>query len=294
MGLIFSMTGYGCAVHNLDDCKYTVEVKGVNNRYLDCSVRLPRNLLYCEEIIKRELSSRISRGKIDVFVTCDRIAEAGNSVVLNNKLAEEYFRAITDLSERFKLEKGISATDLARMPSVLSLETVELDKDFVSEMLRKLAASATDDFNDMRAREGARLKSDLLEKLEGIETKVAEIERLSPQSVFDYRNKLEQRIRDALCSIEIDEQRILQEVAIFADKTAVDEETVRLRSHLFQFREMLEAGSPIGRKLDFLVQELNRETNTIGSKCNDTKLSSIVIEMKSDLEKVREQVQNIE
>jgi len=294
MGMLLSMTGYGCAKGSLGGQEITVELKSVNNRYLDCSVRLPRHLLFAEEAVKQAVSAAVSRGKVDVFVSCQSSGAAGTVVTVDRDLAREYFNAVSAVAEELQLDAGITAVTIARMPDVLTAERREVDREQAGETLREIAARAAADFNAMRAREGERLKNDMLEKLTAIEALVSVVEERSPQTVQEYRDRLELRLRTLLEDRSVDEQRLLTEAAIFADRTAVDEETVRLRSHIEQFRTMLEEGSPIGRKMDFLIQEFNRESNTIGSKCSDAALARVVVDLKSEIEKIREQLQNVE
>ena len=294
MGKLLSMTGYGMAKGVLEGQEITVELKSVNNRYLDCSVRLPRNFLFAEDTIKQAVSAAVSRGKVDVFVSCQSSGEAGTVVAVNRTLAREYYNAVAAVAEELGLDTGLNALSIARMPDVLTVERREVDREQAAAALREITARAAEDFNAMRAREGERLRYDLLDKLSAVERLVSVVEERSPQTVKEYRDRLESRLRELLEDRAADEQRILTEAAIFADRTAVDEETVRLRSHIAQFRTMLEEGSPIGRKMDFLVQEFNRESNTIGSKCSDAALAKVVVDLKSEIEKIREQLQNIE
>ncbi|MBR6207567.1 MAG: YicC family protein [Oscillospiraceae bacterium] len=288
------MTGYGSAVGPVEGLETTVELRSVNNRFLDCSVRLPRSLLFAETVVKEAVSAAVARGKVDVLITC-KASQSGDSVVLvNRELAREYAEAISSIGAELGLSTDMTAASIARMPDVLTVERRELDKDMASAALRELTVRAAEDFNAMRAREGERLGRDMLQKLNTIEEYVTQVETRSPETVKEYRERLETRLREILEDRSIDEQRILTEAAIFADRVAVDEETVRLRSHIAQFRSMLAQGSPVGRKMDFLVQEFNREANTIGSKCSDAALSRVVVELKSEIEKVREQLQNVE
>jgi uncharacterized protein (TIGR00255 family) len=294
MGKIYSMTGYGSAKGDLDGQSVTVELRSVNNRYLDCSVRLPRTLMFAEDKVKEAVSGLVKRGKVDVFVSLQSAHESGTVVTADMTLARGYFEAVKALSKELDLKKGVTAYDIARFPDVLTVERKELDREAVGEALYDLTVKAVTEFNAMRQREGERLRADMLSKLETIEGLVSVVEERSPQTVREYRQRLEARLRELLEDRNVDEQRLITECAIFADKTAVDEETVRLRSHIAQFRTMLEDGSPIGRKMDFLIQEFNRESNTIGSKCNDAQLASVVVELKSEIEKIREQLQNVE
>ena len=294
MGKLLSMTGYGSAKGSVEGQEITVELKSVNNRYLDCSVRLPRNFLFAEDTVKQAVSAGVSRGKVDVFVSAQASQDSGTVVSVNEELARGYRDAVARIAETLGLESGLNAFSLARFPDVLTVERRELDKDKAAAALSEITAKAVDEFNAMREREGERLRRDMLGKLETIEGLVSVVEERSPQTVKEYRERLEARLRDILADRSLDEQRVITETAIFADRTAVDEETVRLRSHIAQFRTMLEEGSPIGRKMDFLVQEFNRESNTIGSKCSDASLAKVVVDLKSEIEKIREQLQNVE
>lgn len=294
MGKLLSMTGYGSAKGSVEGQEITVELKSVNNRYLDCSVRLPRNFLFAEDTVKQAVSAGVSRGKVDVFVSSQASQDSGTVVSVNEDLARGYRDAVARIAETLGLESGLNAFSLARFPDVLTVERRELDKDKAAAALSEITAKAVEEFNAMREREGERLRRDMLGKLETIEGLVSVVEERSPQTVKEYRERLEARLHDILADRSLDEQRVITEAAIFADRTAVDEETVRLRSHIAQFRTMLEEGSPIGRKMDFLVQEFNRESNTIGSKCSDASLAKVVVDLKSEIEKIREQLQNVE
>lgn len=294
MGKLLSMTGYGSAKGSVEGQEIAVELKSVNNRYLDCSIRLPRNFLFAEDTVKQAVSAGVSRGKVDVFVSAQASQDSGTVVSVNEELARGYRDAVARIAETLGLESGLNAFSLARFPDVLTVERCELDKDKAAAALSDITAKAVEEFNAMREREGERLRRDMLGKLETIEGLVSVVEERSPQTVKEYRERLEARLRDILADRSLDEQRVITEAAIFADRTAVDEETVRLRSHIAQFRTMLEEGSPIGRKMDFLVQEFNRESNTIGSKCSDASLAKVVVDLKSEIEKIREQLQNVE
>lgn len=292
--MIQSMTGYGGAKGVCGGLSLSVELKSVNNRYFDCAVRLPRSLLFAEDAVKRRVQQHLSRGKADVFVTVESAEAEDLAVRVNQSLARGYAEAVRAVAEELSLDASLSAATLCRLPEVLRLEKKELDADAVLSALTELAETALADFDAMRVREGQKLRDDIAARLDRIETLVGEVERRSPETVADYRARLYQKMCEVLQSTGVDQQRILLEAGIFADKVAVDEETVRLRSHIAQLREMLETGSPIGRKMDFLVQEFNREANTIGSKCTDSAVTRLVIELKSEIEKIREQVQNIE
>jgi uncharacterized protein (TIGR00255 family) len=292
--MIRSMTGYGGAKGVCCGLSLSLELKSVNNRYFDCAVRLPRTMLFAEDAVKRRVQQHLSRGKADVFVTVERTEAEEQAVRVNRSLARGYAEAVRAVAEELSLAPDLSAAALCRLPEVLRLEQKELDADALLQALTELAETALADFDAMRDREGRKLRDDIAARLDRIEALVGEVERTGPETVAAYRARLYQKMREVLQSANVDEQRILLEAGIFADKVAVDEETVRLRSHIAQLREMLETGSPIGRKMDFLVQEFNREANTIGSKCSDSAVTRLVIELKSEIEKIREQVQNIE
>ena len=291
--MLRSMTGYGSARGEVGGLRITLELKSVNNRYLDCSVRLPRNLLFAEETVKQAVSAGVERGKVDVFVTADSAGD-DTEVAVNLALAGEYVKALRELASRFELQSELSAASLARFPDVLQVQKKELDQEEAAAALAVLAADAVRELNAMRAREGARLSEDMREKLAQFDALISIVERRSPETVSEYRARLTQKLRETLENTALDEARILTEAAIFADKVTVDEETVRLRSHITEFDALLRAGSPVGRKLDFLLQEMNREANTIGSKCADASLAHVVVDLKAGVEKLREQIQNIE
>lgn len=294
MGKLLSMTGYGSAKGTVEGQEITVELKSVNNRFLDCSVRLPRSFLFAEDAVKKAVTVGVTRGKVDVFVSAQASQDSGTVVLVNEGLAREYRDAIARIAESLGLENGLTAFSIARLPDVLTVERREIDKDKATAALAEITAKAVEEFNAMREREGEWLRRDMLAKLDTIEKLVSIVEERSPQTVKEYRERLEARLREVLADRSLDEQRVITEAAIFADRTAVDEETVRLRSHIAQFRTLLQEGSPILRKPDFLVQELNREMNTIGSKCSDSYLAQVVVDLKSELEKIREQIQNVE
>lgn len=292
--MIKSMTGYGSAKGTVEGIEVSVELKSVNNKFLDTSVRMPRSFLFAEETVKQAVSSHISRGKVDVFVTVDSSMADDVVVRVNEPLLKGYLDALKLISDKYGVESDLSVMNLSRIPDVLSVEKKELDAEAVAEGIRNIAEKALCDFDKMRIVEGEKLKADVLSKLKNIEDYVSIIERDSPNTVKEYREKLFAKLTDVLGSSDIDESRILTEAAIFADKIAVDEETVRLRSHIAQLKNMLETGSPIGRKIDFLLQEFNREANTTGSKCQNSDIAHVVVDLKSEIEKIREQIQNIE
>ena len=292
--MIKSMTGFGSAKGVVEGIEITVELKSVNNRYLDTSVRLPSNLLYAEEAIKAAVQSHISRGKVDVFVTVNSSGADDVAVCINEPLLKGYVEALNRISEEYSVPADLNALALSRFPDVLSVEKKELDSEKLTEGIREIAETALCDFDAMRTREGEKLRADVLSKLDTIAALVSGVEEKAPQTVADYRRRLTQKMTEVLETAGIDESRILTEAAVFADKVAVDEETVRLRSHMSQLAIMINGDSPTGRKIDFLIQEFNREANTIGSKCQNSEIAYLVVDIKSEIEKIREQIQNIE
>ena len=292
--MIKSMTGYGSAKGTVEGLEITVELKSVNNRYLDTSVRLPRSFLFAEEAIKSEVQSHISRGKVDVFISVDSSAAGDMTVKVNEPLLRGYIEAIRHISEEYSLANDMTALSVSRFPDVLSVEKKDLDAEAISAGICAIVEEALRDFDAMRQREGAKLRDDVLSRLETIDRLVSAVETEAPKTVAEYRKRLEQKMQEVLGATGIDENRILAEAAIFADHIAVDEETVRLRSHMSQLTTMINGNSPTGRKIDFLIQEFNREANTIGSKCQNSQIAHVVVDLKSEIEKIREQIQNIE
>ncbi len=292
--MIKSMTGYGGAKSAEEGSEFSVEIRSVNNRYLDTSVRMPRGYLFAEEAIKSAVQSHISRGKVDVFINVVTAAGSDITITVNESLAVAYKKAIDHIAEILGVDPTVSAYQIVRLSEVLSLDKNEMDKEQILARLLKVAGAALSDFDTMRLREGEKLYDDMFCRLEAIEKNVSIIEQRSPNTVIEYRERLTKKMQEVLENTQIDECRLLTEAALYADRISVDEETVRLRSHIFQMRDLLKSETPVGRKLDFIVQEINRETNTIGSKCNDSEITKIVLETKSEIEKIREQVQNIE
>ena len=292
--MIKSMTGYGSAKLSEDDITVSVELRSVNNRYLETSVRIPRTFLALEDEIKNTVKEHISRGKVDLFVTIDSSAADTIAVTVNGKLAEAYVNALRQMSEIYELPFDLTSAALARMPDVLSVEKEETENERIARVLHEALKVALDDFDAMRCREGKKLQADVASRIETIEETVSVIEKAAPETVALYRARLEQKLQEVLQSKDIDENRILTEAAVFADRIAVDEELVRLRSHIAQMKGFLEEGSPIGKKMDFLIQEFNREANTIGSKCQNSGIAHVVVDLKAEIEKIREQIQNIE
>ena len=294
MTLIKSMTGYGRAVETVDGREFTVEIRSVNNRYLDCTVKLPKQLSFAEDAVKQAVKQSVSRGKVDVFITMRSEGGTEAKVTLNAAMVEGYLAAMNQMAEAYGITNDISVSVIARMPDVFTVEKPAVDEDQLKNDLLGVVAKALAGYDHMRQVEGAALDADLRSRGQTIEALVTKVEAGNGQTVIDYRTRLENKLREVLANTTIDESRILTEAAIFADKVAVDEETVRLRSHLKQMNSMLTGGGAVGRKLDFLLQEMNREANTIGSKCSDVNLARIVVDIKAELEKIREQTQNIE
>ena len=292
--LIKSMTGFGRGEHIDQDLKIVVEMKAVNHRYSDINVKIPRKLSFLETEVRNYLKTEIQRGKIDVFITCEDLADHTADVRLHEGLAREYYDAISRLSESLGIPNDATAYRISRYPEVLTLEESELNQENVKKVLTESLRLALAQFMESRTREGENLARDIMAKLEGMDEKIRIVEERYPQMVSDYRKKLESKVHDLLAEVNIDESRIATEVVVYADKIAVDEETVRLRSHIHAMKEELSTGGSIGRKLDFIAQEMNREANTILSKCNDITISDVAIDLKTDIEKIREQVQNIE
>ena len=294
MTLIKSMTGYGRAVETVNGREFTVELRSVNNRYLDCSVRLPRLLSFGEDAVKQAVKQSVSRGKVDVFISVRSEGGEEVSVSLNQSVLEGYLAAMRKMVDDFGVADDISVSTVSRLPEVFTIEKPEVDEQQLLADLLSVVNQALEGYDTMRCTEGQALDRDLRSRGQTILELVAQVEQGNAQTVVDYRARLEAKLKEVLENTAIDESRILTEAAIFADKVAVDEETVRLRSHLEQMNTMLTAGGAVGRKLDFLLQEMNREANTIGSKCTDVRLARIVVDIKAELEKIREQTQNIE
>lgn len=293
--MIKSMTGYGRARGELHKRDITVEVRSVNNRYLDCNVKMPRMYAFAEDAVKSCVQKVVSRGKVDVFITVDASAADVAKVSVNMDLSAQYAAALNQLATVCdKPDYQPTPEILSRFPDVLTVTKADEDLETVSADICTVLAEALEAYNAMRAVEGVKLAEDIANRLTNIENYTAQVEARSPETVAEYRAKLTARMEEVLQSTTIDPQRILTEAAIYADKVAVDEETVRLRSHVEQLRNMLVSDEPMGRKMDFLIQEVNRESNTIGSKCNDVSIAQVVVGLKAEVEKMREQVQNVE
>ncbi len=292
--MVRSMTGYGRAQETFEQLNITVELKSVNHRYLEISSKVPRECMFLEDKLKTYIQSKLARGKVDVFVTVNTSALGETVIEINSAFAEPYIAALKTLVIEYGIADDITASSVARNPDVFKISKSLIDEDDTWEKVQRVLESAVNSFIDMRTVEGARLKDDINSRIEVIKTHLEFIEEQSPKTVSSYREKLEQRMRELLGDVNIDEQRLLTETGIIADKLAVCEETVRLRSHMLQLSNLLESDDAVGRKLDFIVQEMNRETNTIGSKAQDLEIAKAVVDIKSEIEKIREQVQNIE
>ncbi len=292
--MVRSMTGYGRGEASNDTLAVTVELKSVNHRFFEGSVRAPRQFAFLEDKLKSYVQSRVARGKIDILVSCDFSAADTDKVEVNEQYAKSYVDALRTLVEKFGVIDDISASSVARNQDVFSVTRQRLDEETVWALVSDAAKTAVDNFIKEREAEGQRLADDVIARTKTILDWVSIVEKRSPKTVQEYRERIEKKMRELLGDTSVDEQRLITETAIFADRVAVNEETVRLRSHIAHFSEMCEAGGVIGKKLDFTVQEMNRETNTIGSKCQDVEISHIVVDIKSEIEKIREQIQNIE
>ena len=291
--MIKSMTGYGRAKLSKDDREYQIEIKSVNHRYLDISVRIPKQLSYLEETIKKEIAKKVKRGKIDVFVTFENNSLEGKEIKINTELAKAYIDELKKLAEKENILSDIQVTEISKYPDVLNIQSSQDDEKITEEVLETITI-ATDNLVQMRETEGNKISEDLLKRLNIINKKVEEIAKLSTGLIEEYVVKLENRIKEILKNQEIDESRLAQEVVIYADKCSIEEEVTRLKSHISQFKNLLNSNEAIGKKLDFIIQEMNRETNTIGSKANNLEITNGVIDIKTEIENIREQVQNIE
>lgn len=292
--MVSSMTGYGRGEAVKENISVVVELRSVNHRYFEFSSRVPRGYAFLEDKLKTFCQQRITRGKVDLFLTLDVSAADNVAVEINHSLASGYVNAIKELSETYEINDGLSAINLSRFPDLFTVKSQAIDEDTVWSVVEEATSFALDGFAAMRAKEGKKLYDDVKSRVETILEKVAFVEERSPETVKAYREKLETRIREMLADATVDEGRLLTETAIFADKVAVAEETVRLRSHIKQLMELLESDIAVGRKLDFIVQEMNREANTIGSKAQDIEIAHTVVDIKAEIEKIREQIQNIE
>lgn len=291
--MIKSMTGYGKSSITIDTREYQVEIKTINHRFADISVKMPRVLSYLEEDIKKEILKQINRGKIEVFITYSNSSSENNEVKINTQIAQLYINELRNLAQQEGLQSNIEVTEIAKLPDVLKIKSNNDDEKVKQELL-EVVNNATSNLVAMRLTEGEKIYNDLINRLNIIENKTLEISKLSTGLIDDYVVKLENRIKELLKTDEIDKARLAQEVVIYADKCSVEEEITRLKSHISQFRNMIKQDGAIGKKIDFLIQEMNRETNTIGSKANNLEITNNVIEIKTTLEDIREQIQNIE
>lgn len=292
--MLKSMTGYGRCETVTEGKKILVEIKSVNHRFSDYNIKVPRHLGFLEDKTRQYASQRVTRGKIDIYVAVENYDEADHDIMLNAELAKNYIEVLQELRDKFGLKDDISVSSVARYNDIFKTERCEDDQDKMWELVKSVMSEAMDAFIAMREREGERIEKDLRERIAYMSDLARQVDERSPQTVAEYRDKLYAKIKELLEDRDIDEARILTEVAIFADKVAVNEETVRLSSHFAEFYQILDSGEPAGRKLDFLIQEINREVNTIGSKASDIEIAKIVVTLKGEIEKLREQIQNIE
>ncbi len=291
--MIKSMTGYGKALLSQNSRDYQIEIKSVNHRYLDISVKMPRQLSYLEEAVKKEISKKIKRGKVDVLITFENNSAEGKEIKINTELAKMYIKELRNLAEQENIQSNIEVTEISKFPDVLSVQNTQEDEIIKNEVI-EVTKIATVNLFDMRQIEGEKISEDLKRRICNIEQKVNEISEISTGLIEEYVVKLERRIKELLNNQEIDENRLAQEVVIYADKCSIEEEITRINSHIVQFRDLLNSEEAIGKKLDFIIQEMNRETNTIGSKSNSLNITNGVIDIKTELENIREQIQNIE
>ena len=292
--MIRSMTGYGKASLSIDGREYQVEIKSVNHRYLDINIKMPKTLGYLEETIKKEISEKIKRGKIDVFITFENNSQEGRDIKINKELAKIYINQLKELAQEENISSNIEVIDIAKFPDILTIKIEQEDEKIKNEILQ-VTKDATDKIIEMKNVEGQKIAQDLLTRIEKIKNKIEEISKKSTGLIEEYVVKLEKRIKEILKTEEIDKSRLAQEVVIYADKCSVEEEITRLKSHIYQFKNLIaDNNGTIGKKLDFIIQEMNRETNTIGSKANNLDITNGVIDIKTELEDIREQTQNIE
>ena len=291
--MIKSMTGYGKSSLSINSREYQVEIKTVNHKYIDVNIKMPRIISYLEEDIRKLVVSKIKRGKVDIQISFENYSKDGNEVKINTELAQIYIQSLRELAEAENLSSNIEVTEITKLPDVLTIKS-NLDEDETKEELLQVANEAIDKLIQMRKVEGEKISKDILDKIARIEQKNEEIFGLSTGLIEEYVVKLEARVKELLKTEELDKSRLMQEVVIYADKCSVEEEATRLRSHIYQLRQLINSEEPIGKKMDFLIQEMNRETNTIGSKANNLEITNIVVDIKTILEDIREQIQNIE
>ena len=291
--MIKSMTGYGRAMLSENSREYQVEIKSVNHRYLDISVKIPRALSYLEEAVKKEISAKVKRGKFDVCITFENNSTQGRDIKINTELAHLYIKELKELAEKEGILSNIEVTEISKLPEVLNIQNNQSDETIETELIT-VVREATNNLIEMRKAEGSKIAQDLLVRIEEIQSKIKEISKFSTRLIEEYVVKLKERIKELLQNQEIDQARLSQEVVIYADKCSIEEEITRLDSHITQFINLLNSKEAIGKKLDFIIQEMNRETNTIGSKANSLEITNEVINIKTQLENIREQIQNIE
>ena len=291
--MIKSMTGYGKSSLSINSREYQVEIKTVNHKYIDVNIKMPRIISYLEEDIRKLVVSRIKRGKVDIQISFENYSKDGNEVKINTELAQIYIQSLRELAEAENLSSNIEVTEITKLPDVLTIKS-NLDEDETKEELFQVVNEAIDKLIQMRKVEGEKISKDILDKIARIEQKNEEIFGLSTGLIEEYVVKLEARVKELLKTEELDKSRLMQEVVIYADKCSVEEEVTRLRSHIYQLRQLINSEEPIGKKMDFLIQEMNRETNTIGSKANNLEITNTVVDIKTILEDIREQIQNIE
>lgn len=289
-----SMTGFGRSKYETEGREYLVEIKSVNNRYSDINIKLPRNISFLEEKVKKTITNSISRGKVDVFISFANNSEKGKKIKINTELAKQYIEELRNLQKETNIIDNISIMDVCKMPEVLNLKTEDDDEELLWQELLECLNNAITSFLLMRENEGTRIKEDLESRIECIKDKIEKISKISTGLVEEYVVKLEKRVNELLKTGVVDETRLAQEIVIYSDKCSVEEELTRLRSHISQFLNLLEETNPVGKKIDFLIQEMNRETNTIGSKANSLEITNLVVDVKTEIENIREQVQNIE
>ncbi|MGN1311101.1 MAG: YicC/YloC family endoribonuclease [Clostridia bacterium] len=292
--MIKSMTGFGRSKYEIEGREYSVEIKSVNNRYSDISIKIPRNISFLEEKVKKLIGNTISRGKIDVFINFTNNSEKGKAIQINTELAKKYIEELKKLQTETEIIDNINIIDVSKMPEVFNLKIEEDDEDMLWQELSEVLDNAITSFVLMRETEGKKIKEDLEKRIEDIQEKIEKINEISTGLVEEYIVKLEKRVNELLKTTVIDESRLAQEIVIYSDKCSIEEELTRLRSHISQFLNLLDENTPVGKKLDFLIQEMNRETNTIGSKANNLEITNLVVDIKTEIENIREQVQNVE
>ncbi len=291
--MLKSMTGFGRAEKTVDQFNVKVNLKSVNHRYLDLAVRVPKYYYFVEDKIRQVASKYISRGKVEVFISVERIEGTDKSITLDRDVAENYIKALKAMAE-FGIEDDVKISTIAQYHDIFKIETDEADEEYITSLISGVFEEAAEDFVNTRINEGKNMEADICQHLDILETNLRAVERRYPEIVEEYRNRLEKKINEVLQDTKVEETRIIAEAAIYAERTDIGEETVRLASHINEFRKAIKTDQPIGKKLDFMIQEMNRETNTMGSKANDVEISKIIVDMKSEIEKIREQIQNVE